>query len=396
MSEKTIQERREERKKRVLAQKPWTFFRTEPSEAIKIAERESKKYCPEVPTYPPSLPTEFVPLKVPNKPNNLRDKIIVLIFGQAIGDAVGLATEFLTKEQVKKEYPEGVIDYNNYYLDKVRIQWANEKGIVADWTDDTDQFLLILDDIVSHNGEIDLNDYAKRCLFWLNFGFPELGDLCALDYGHTFGTTVTSKGFIEDPIATSKKVWIREGERVATNGCVMKTSIVALPYFWDEEKMIENTVKICQATHYDPRCVACSIVTTLIISKLIIGEWDVEKIIEYALAKGRSTFTDEKYYADFDKFFDKNITIEGMDLNRQKGYVFKPICCAIYGLRRAERELKEGKEKDKIFRGIITDFTMEAGDADTNCAVIGTILGCYLGSECLPKEWLKFDNYEWL
>ena len=40
---------------------------------------------------------------------------------------------------------------------------------------------------------------------------------------------------------------------------------------------------------------------------------------------------------------------------------------------------------------------LEAGDADTNAVVAGALLGCKLGYEKLPKEWLNdLLEKEWL
>jgi ADP-ribosylglycohydrolase len=43
-----------------------------------------------------------------NLNNDLIDKIKGVIFGQAIGDAVGLSTELMIKEQIQIFYPNGV------------------------------------------------------------------------------------------------------------------------------------------------------------------------------------------------------------------------------------------------------------------------------------------------
>jgi len=397
MESQSGEETKKTLKTKALQEKQWKIFRTSVRKAKLFAKENSKEYCPDVLEYPASLPSKFIPLNIPNKPNNLQDKIIGLILGQAVGDAIGLATEFLNKETALIYYPNREIHYDDYLLDRHRVKWMNENGVVADWTDDTDQFLLILDDIVSHNGEVDVYDFAARCVYWINFGFTEVGDIVPLGVGANFSKVVTSKGYVQDPLKNSEEVWISSGCKSAANGCVMRTSILGLPYFWDEKKVIENATKICQATHFDPRCVSCSIVTSLIIAQIISGEEDISKIIDHSLSEGIKVLEREEDINDFNTYFNKDITIEDMGLNKSIGYVFKPVSCAIYALRRAEKELKENKkEKTQIFKDIIIDFTMEAGDADTNCAVIGSILGCYLGKDCVPEEWLKFDNYNWL
>ncbi len=71
------------------------------------------------------------------------DNIVGAIYGNAIGDALGLATEFMTKEEVNKHYGEKKITYDAIVQDGHRRRW--KKG---DWTDDTDQMILIMQTII--------------------------------------------------------------------------------------------------------------------------------------------------------------------------------------------------------------------------------------------------------
>jgi ADP-ribosylglycohydrolase len=51
----------------------------------------------------------------------------------------------------------------------------------------------------------------------------------------------------------------------------------------------------------------------------------------------------------------------------------------------------------KDFRSEIEKLVLEAGDADTNGIVAGSLLGCKLGYSKLPKEWLDdLLEKEWL
>lgn len=72
------------------------------------------------------------------------DRIKGCLFGQALGDSIGLNTEFLTKVESFGHYAvhqhAGDMDHKSRISDRHRDRWA-----IGDYTDDTDQMLCILD-----------------------------------------------------------------------------------------------------------------------------------------------------------------------------------------------------------------------------------------------------------
>ena len=92
--------------------------------------------------------------------NKNEDKLKGVFFGQAIGDALGLGTEFMTKAEIRRHYPHGLNDYSQIIQDYHRSRW--EKG---SWTDDTDMMLCIAESIVK-NKEVNLADIAQNFKQW--------------------------------------------------------------------------------------------------------------------------------------------------------------------------------------------------------------------------------------
>ena len=64
-------------------------------------------------------------------------------------------------------------------LDFHRSRW--EKG---DFTDDTDQMILMVRTLVGQKGKVVPEDFAYRLKFWQMNGFPELGDICGVNIFH--------------------------------------------------------------------------------------------------------------------------------------------------------------------------------------------------------------------
>lgn len=71
----------------------------------------------------------------------IKERFLGTIFGQAVGDALGLSTEFMSKQEVDRFYPSGIEDYSQIVQDDHRRRWQR-----GDWTDDTVMILCISED----------------------------------------------------------------------------------------------------------------------------------------------------------------------------------------------------------------------------------------------------------
>ena len=77
----------------------------------------------------------------------LLDRVKGTIYGQAIGDALGLGTEFMDDDEMARKYPNGITYYTDIYQDRHRRRWK-----IGDWTDDTDMMLCIANAVINDNG----------------------------------------------------------------------------------------------------------------------------------------------------------------------------------------------------------------------------------------------------
>eukprot|EP01100_Stratorugosa_tubuloviscum_P013966 TRINITY_DN720_c0_g1_i1.p1 TRINITY_DN720_c0_g1~~TRINITY_DN720_c0_g1_i1.p1 ORF type:complete len:372 (-),score=186.10 TRINITY_DN720_c0_g1_i1:740-1855(-) len=345
---------------------------TTPEKAIEIAARSNDKY--------PSIEYNGESkIKVSNNSTTLSreqliDKIKGTIYGNCIGDAIGLATEFMTKKEAKEHYGNGPIDYCNFVRDFHRSRWRE-----GDWTDDSDQMILIIDCLLAHGGEVSAIDYAQRILYWSKHGFPEVGDLSACGLGQTTSHVLDHTAFKTDPHCAAKAIWERSNRNAAPNGAVMRTSVLGVVNFNDIEKVVTNTREICLTTHADPRCLASAITVTTAIALILQGQYNgsnINSIIEQATTIAKREIEDIQ---EFERHANVN-KLEDLKLDEQNkiGYTYKALGAGLYCLK---------NEND--FKKAITELALEAGDADTNAAVAGALLGCKIGYSNLPLDWLN-------
>eukprot|EP00568_Trieres_chinensis_P016905 CAMPEP_0183328436 /NCGR_PEP_ID=MMETSP0160_2-20130417/84278_1 /TAXON_ID=2839 ORGANISM="Odontella Sinensis, Strain Grunow 1884" /NCGR_SAMPLE_ID=MMETSP0160_2 /ASSEMBLY_ACC=CAM_ASM_000250 /LENGTH=550 /DNA_ID=CAMNT_0025496595 /DNA_START=32 /DNA_END=1684 /DNA_ORIENTATION=+ len=198
----------------------------------------------------------------------LSDMIRGLAFGAAVGDAVGLNTEFLSKRDVERHYGKDASSFRpgmeDIYPDSHRIMWT-----AGDWTDDTDQAIIALISLLNTAGVADRGDFAARILDWHRRGFPDLGDEGGAGLGASTKKVLLRDGFEEDPHGAALSVWEGSGRKAAANGAVMRTAVVGVPFYWDDEMVTRNALEICKVTHADPRCQASCVLISVLVAGLL-------------------------------------------------------------------------------------------------------------------------------
>eukprot|EP01105_Mastigella_eilhardi_P028243 TRINITY_DN918_c0_g1_i10.p2 TRINITY_DN918_c0_g1~~TRINITY_DN918_c0_g1_i10.p2 ORF type:complete len:617 (+),score=123.79 TRINITY_DN918_c0_g1_i10:3185-5035(+) len=160
-------------------------------------------------------------------PHALVDKVMGLVLGAAIGDAIGLATEFMTQAQAHFQYGGGPIDFSDFVRCRHRNRW-----ILGDWTDDTDQMVLILQQLLETGGDVDAKKFALELLRWAREGFSELGDGGGMGIGATVSSVLMHKDYLIAPHQA--------------NGAIMRTGVLGVPFFYRTAKVVANTVEIAK------------------------------------------------------------------------------------------------------------------------------------------------------
>lgn len=343
---------------------------------------------------------------------SVSNKIRGCIVGGALGDAVGLFTEFLNASQARDLYgshprlklrppaPEG---WKTMHMDRHRAMFEE-----AAWTDDTDQSLCILMSFLHSGGkqdtDIDYNDFAKRLKHWVAFGFRPL-DRLPLGLGRTVGSVVNDPSFVEDPIGTSTLIWERGNRRMAANGAIMRTPVIGTLLFKNQERLYSSAINIAATTHADPRClVSCTIASALVASIIrdeIHSDADIRNTIEAAIlpVTSRDPPLPEEQIEEMRSLIWKD-QLSDMELDGRSsiGYTYKCLASGVWALRQGVAAIKEGRNDGaSVFERVITELTMAGGDADTNGAVAGSLLGTLLGYSNLPKGWTADLKYrDWL
>jgi ADP-ribosylglycohydrolase len=331
-------------------------------------------------------------------------------FGQALGDAFGLSTEFLTAKEVAKLYGDDDIPFPEFKRNAHNSRWVR-----GDWSDDTDALLLVMEAIVEdveQDAQHAANDAAKTSVYrgndptleqrfakklhtWVYHGFAELGDKGGAGLGSTTARVVSHEAFLKDPQAAARAVWEASGKSFKPNGGIMRTAMIGVVGMLDEDvagaeaRVIEYTRRICTTTHTDPLCVASCLMATLLVARLVRCEpeackspEEIEALIQAVLARVLELMP-ELPDADRADFLHhcrivRDIKELKLDEADKIGYTLKCLAAGLWGLR------SRGS-----FCDMLQQVAKEGGDSDTNLAIAGALLGCRMGFKALPEGWLQ-------
>lgn len=284
-----------------------------------------------------------------------KDKIYGTIFGQAIGDALGLGTEFMSKTEVREKYPGGLKEYSQIIRDYHRAKFQP-----GSWSDDTNMMLCIANAIIEDKG-INLHTIARNFKQWVYA--PETRGV-----GQTTLKVLSIAEYVEKPHQVAELIWRMTRTKNAANGSVMRTAIIGLK----KENVAQTAEDVCKLTHLDPRCVGSCVIVSEIINHLI---WHDEQ-----LSYSQIMTIGNKYDKSIAEYIDKAYYngIESLELDEPSsiGYTLKALGSALWCLFHAND-----------FEESLLRVVNEGGDADTNAAVACAMLGAKFGYTSIPQKY---------
>lgn len=281
------------------------------------------------------------------------DKFKGCIYGQAIGDALGLGTEGMTDEDIAWKYPNGLQHYSQIIQDSHRKRWK-----IGDWTDDTDMMLCIAHAVIEDKG-VNLTNIARHFKMWAE-GEP-------MGIGLNTYKVLSIVDYVKKPLEVSKFVWKMSHYQSAANGGLMRTSVVGL-----FPKAVRTCAEnICKLTHYDPRCVGSCVIASELINALVYGKPKPRRFEMLDIAGSYDERIEE--YIDRSEADDiKNL----MD-DDAMGYTLVTLSVALWAYWHA-----------KSFEDGLLKVVNAGGDADTNAAIACAILGAKFGFNSIPQEYV--------
>jgi len=294
------------------------------------------------------------------------DRIAGVLLGTAVGDALGLPREGLSRRRAQRLFGPPPLNYSFLF----------RRGMVSD---DTEHACMTAQALLHHDNDAAgfARSLAWRLRFWL-LGLPAgIG-------------SATLRGIL--------KLWIgfppnRSGVWSAGNGPAMRSPILGVCLGDDVDRLRAFVHASTCLTHSDPRAERGAFLIALAAH---YGSRNDPKTIRAAafLNAARMALSD----AD-DRLLQLFACIEdhhqrGSDLaefadalklqHGVSGYIYHTVPVAVYAWLRWPGE----------FRRAVEEVIALGGDTDTTGAITGALAGATCGVAAIPKEWLK-GLWEW-
>lgn len=200
--------------------------------------------------------------------NELFERVKGALVGCAYGDAMGMPTEFMRREDILELFPDGV---DTFYASTDR-DFLGRKMQAGEVTDDTINTVLIIQMLIDYKGEISSEGYLKYLQEWVK-EHPEKNDVVSGP------STKRALAALENGTPLEKA-----GILGTTNGSAMKISPIGIVSdYRDLNQLVENVYKICMPTHNNAMAIAGASAIAACVSYCIRGGKDIEDLWKLAL-----------------------------------------------------------------------------------------------------------------
>lgn len=280
------------------------------------------------------------------------------LLGLAVGDALGIATEFLSAAEIRNRYgPAGLTDFQSYH--------GHPPGT---FTDDTQMTIALAEGLLAAPG-VDLDSLMTSVAEWFvawAFG-PENnrapGNTCMA----ACSRLRHGAGWRESGIVDSKGC-----------GAPMRAAPIGLLYRGDLERIVEVGVASSLVTHGHPCAQAGAAAIALAVS-LALDNPEPEKILDTVI---ELTAPISAEFADHLALVPGVLDEEPDDAFAVLGEAWvseEAVADAFYCFLRSPND----------YRRTVLCGANANGDSDSIACMAGAISGAYLGEEAIPADWRR-------
>jgi ADP-ribosylglycohydrolase len=332
------------------------------------------------------------------------------LLGLAVGDALGTTYEFEEIEQ--RGYP-GLATGP-----AIDVTGGGPFGLAAGQITDDTQMAICLARSLAEQRSLDVSDVARRYVAWTEEAF---------DIGNQTRDALTRIARGTAPEVAGLATWRQSGRRAAGNGSLMRTVPIAVafaPEVRRDVSVIDAAMLESAITHADPRCVlACAVFDAAIAAAVSGSVTDPDAaadpgsgsgsgsvsgagmlaVARRALGVAAARLTErwrdpanaalaieredlaaiETAHADLAADLDAAASADpqlytaGLHLHRTAGFVRVALRLAFWHAVHTPS-----------WRAALVDTASRGGDADTNSAIVGALLGARDGASAIPSVWV--------
>jgi len=295
----------------------------------------------------------------------LKERAAGCLVGAAIGDALGMPTEFVKRERFERKFGGAVTVFR-----RAPKNHPSRHLYAGQYTDDTQQAIILAETIIEKNG-FDIKTFGKKMGEW--------GHLCLLDRDYNRGA-----GHIS--LNAAQKLWNgaqpEQSGSTTTESCgsSMRVFPVGL-YYFDFFSAIEYAKLSSIATHNTEITMDGAALVAGIVNLLAHHGMEAIESVEKALNAVRNPRIVESAKKAISvrslepAMAEKSIGT-GTNVDETVGY-------AVYSFIHTP---------DDFEKTIINAANVDAGDSDTIACIAGAFSGAYNGFSAIPDRFLKVEN----
>lgn len=306
----------------------------------------------------------------PREPHPKERAIIGCILGTAVGDAMGLACEGLSRRRQLKMFPE---------LDGYKLL-PRGKSLCSD---DTEHTCMLAQSLIETAGWSDADDMARK--FASNFGWRLRFWLLGLPAGIGFAT-----------LRAILKLWIGfparwSGVFSAGNGPAMRVALIGVCHGNDEPRMRALVRAATRVTHTDPKAehgaLAVALAAQLASADQDVAPEDYARRLRELLGDGARELlglVDDVARSVGRKETAADFAARIGCADGVTGYMLHTVPAALHVWLAHQSD----------YRAAVSAIVRLGGDTDTAAAMVGAIIGARVGKNGVPAEWLS-NLWEW-